>query len=85
MRLNEGKNSVVGTHNLEISEEGIIDKSEHTEVKTQFNAIVQDKEHIYIYACTNSAHIIPIRIFVNEAEKDEFLGMRKYVSNLQMS
>ncbi|WP_459931612.1 YcxB family protein [Desulfosporosinus burensis] len=76
--LNDGgKNSVIGTHNLAISEDGIVDRSKHTEAKTQFKAIdtiVENKEHIYIYVNANSAHIIPIRIFVNEAEKNDFLA-----------
>ena len=79
--LNQGgKNSVTGTHNLTISEDGIVDKSEHAEASTQFKAIdniVEDKEHIYIYASTNSAHIIPARIFVNDAEKNNFLVFLK--------
>lgn len=86
--LLEGGNSVIGSHNLEISEEGIVDKSEQTEAKTQFKAIENimiSKKHIFIYVNTNSAHIIPTRIFVNEAEKDEFLRMINYDSKLQMS
>ncbi len=74
---NDGGNSVIGTHTLEISEEDIVDRSKHTEVKTQFKAIediVENKEHIYIYVNANSAHIIPTRIFVNEAEKIDFLA-----------
>jgi len=75
--LAEGKNkSVVGTHNLVISENGIVDRSEHSEAKTQFSAIeniVEDKEHIFIYVNANSAHIIPIRIFENEDQKKELL------------
>lgn len=76
--LAEGKNkSVVGAHNLTISEDGIVDRSEHSEAKTQFGAIeniLEDKEHIFIYVSADTAHIIPTRIFENEAQKNEFLG-----------
>jgi len=76
--LAEGKNnSVVGTHNLAISENGIVDRSETSEAKTQFGSIadiVEDKEHIFIYVNKDSAHIIPIRIFENEDQKKEFLA-----------
>ena len=75
--LAEGKNnSVVGGHNLAITDDGIVDRSEHSEAKTQFSAIesiVEDKEHIFIYVSANSAHIIPSRIFENEDRKAEFL------------
>ena len=76
--LAEGKvHSVVGTHNLAISENEIVDNSEHSEAKTQFNAvenIVEDKEHIFIYVNADSAHIIPTRIFENNDKKKEFLA-----------
>ncbi|WP_459927214.1 YcxB family protein [Desulfosporosinus burensis] len=75
--LKQGKNnSVLGKHNLTISEVGIVDRSEQSEAKTQFSAIkniLEEKEHIYIYVSADSAHIIPNRIFVNEAQKNEFL------------
>jgi len=77
--VDEGKNnSVVGTHKLTLSQNGIVDKSEHSEAKTEFIAIeniVEDKEHIFIYVSSNSAHIIPIRIFENDAQKKEFLAV----------
>lgn len=73
----EGKNnSVVGAHNLAISENGIVDRSENSEAKTEFSAIeniVEDKEHIFVYVNANSAHIIPTRIFKDEDQKKEFL------------
>lgn len=75
--LAEGKhNSVVGTHNLAISEHEIVDRSEHTEARTHFSGIeniVEDKEHIFIYVNANSAHIIPLRIFENEEQKNKLL------------
>lgn len=75
--LAEGKNSsVVGTHNLAISENGIFDRSETSEAMTQFGSIaniVEDKKHIFIYVNENSAHIIPIRIFENEDQKKELM------------
>lgn len=77
--LAEGKNhSVVGTHNLAISETEIVDNSEHSEARTPFNAvenIVEDKEHIFIYVNADSAHIIPTRIFENHDKKKEFLAL----------
>ncbi len=76
--LSEGKkSSVVGSHNLTITENGIVDRSEHSEAKTQFSGIeniVEDKDHIFIYVSANSAHIIPIRMFVNEEQKNELLN-----------
>jgi len=76
--LAEGKNnSVVGAHNLTISEDGIVDRSEQTEAKTQYSTIeniVEDKKHIFIYVSANSAHIIPITIFENVDQKNEFLA-----------
>lgn len=83
--VDKGKtDSVLGTHNLTVSQEGIVDKSEQTEAVTQFrdiDNIVEDKEHIYIYVNADSAHIIPIKIFENEAQKHEFLEyLRQKVS-----
>ncbi|EHQ90359.1 YcxB family protein [Desulfosporosinus youngiae] len=71
-------NSVVGTHSLAISGSEIIDKSEYSEARTQFSDIeniVEDKEHIFVYVNSNSAHIIPLRIFENENQKQEFLTL----------
>lgn len=77
--LTEGKNqSVVGTHNLEISEDEIVDRSEQSEAKTPFSDvenILEDKDHIFIYVNANSAHIIPRRIFENNEKKNEFLTL----------
>lgn len=83
--LAEGKNhSVVGTHNLTITEEEIVDISEHSEARTPFQSvenIVEDKGHIFIYVNANSAHIIPIRMFESNEQKNELLAfLRKKVS-----
>ncbi|AET69039.1 hypothetical protein Desor_3557 [Desulfosporosinus orientis DSM 765] len=76
-----GKNqSVVGAHDLSVSEEGIVDKSAQSEVRTPFNGIediVEDKNHIFVYVSSNSAHIIPYRIFADEGQKSELLGFLK--------
>ncbi len=77
--LNDGeKNIVIGAHSLSISEEGIVDQSKHTKAKTRFKEIediLENNAHIYIYVSENSAHIIPLRIFLNEAEKHDFLAL----------
>lgn len=74
-----GKNqSVVGSHDLSVSEAGIIDKSEQSEARTPFEEvqdIVEDKRHIFIYVSSNSAHIIPYRIFADEGQKSGFLKL----------
>ncbi|WP_242865763.1 YcxB family protein [Desulfosporosinus sp. HMP52] len=79
--LEQGKNqSVIGRHDLTLSNTGIVDLSENSEAKTQYNEIhdiVEDKEHIYVYVNANSAHIIPNRIFENLDKKNEILALLK--------
>ncbi|SDI09238.1 YcxB-like protein [Desulfosporosinus hippei DSM 8344] len=79
--LEQGKNqSVIGRHDLTLSNTGIVDLSENSEAKTQYTEIhdiVEDKEHIYIYVNANSAHIIPNRIFENLDKKNEVLALLK--------
>ena len=74
--VDRGKtDNVLGSHSLTVSQDSIIDKSEQTEVKTQVSAIhniVEDKEHIFIYVNEDSAHIIPIKTFLNKTQKQEF-------------
>lgn len=77
--LNEGENEgkgILGKHSFSLSEDGIVDTSEHSELRTKLNAIenvVESKDHIFIYISAISAFIIPTRIFAGEDHKEEFL------------
>ena len=75
--LEEGKTTgIVGIHNLSVSEDGIIDKTEFSETKYDLiEKIVESETHIFIYVSAVMAYIIPIRVFAIADEKDNFLSI----------
>lgn len=79
--LNEGENEgkgILGKHSFSLSEDGIVDISEHSELRTKLSAIenaVESKDHVFIYISAVSAFIIPNGVFESEAHKQDLLKM----------
>lgn len=75
--IKEGKNiGFLGNCSLILSDEGINVISDSGEVKTRWEGIERisvDKEHIFIYFGSLAAHIVPIRVFADNSEKEFFL------------
>lgn len=87
--FNEGENKgMLGKHSFSLSEDGIVDLSEHRESKTKLSAIeniLESQDHIFIYISAIMACIILTRIFENENYKNEFLmRLHKMVDQRKM-
>lgn len=85
--MNEGHTkSMLGEHSLTLTDEGVIEKNNSGETKTNWSSIekiVQTDEHLYIYIDSIKAYIVPIKAFKGESEKQYFLNeIRKYRPNL---
>lgn len=68
---------ILGRHVMEISEAGISDRTaEHHTFMTwsDITDIVQDIHNIYIFRGMSFAHIVPIRSFSGEEEKNAFFA-----------
>jgi hypothetical protein len=73
--LDEGKtDTIIGEHDMTISEEGITDKTEQSETKyKKIEKIIETKKHLFLYVNSVGGYIIPITAFGNEEEKKAFL------------
>jgi hypothetical protein len=74
--LREGRNkSVVGEHELEILDEGLLERTEYNETKSSWAGIervVSTPQYTFIYITSVSAHVIP-RESVSEGDYDAFI------------
>lgn len=72
VRKNKG---VVGTHELEIVEDGLRQRTEVTEVLHRwegFHKIVPTRGRIFVYTTDNNVEYIPRRAFASEHESRQF-------------
>jgi Mn2+/Fe2+ NRAMP family transporter len=78
MKLPSGKPGLLGEHTITIAPEGLREKTVVNESSHSWegiHAIVDDKQHIYVFIDTHMAHIIPKRAFSGENEAQVFLDM----------
>lgn len=72
----EGKNrGVIGEHELEISADGIIERTLYNETKSAWGAVEKiesNPEYTFIYMNSVTAHVIPTRRII-EGDLSEFL------------
>jgi hypothetical protein len=75
--LEEGKTTgILGKHSFSFTEQGIVDRTEFSETKYNLiEKVVESETHIFIYVSAVMAYIIPMRIFGNVHEKDDFLNI----------
>ena len=76
----ETQRGILGRHVLEVAEAGISDKTaEHHTFMTwsDITDIEQDEFNVYIFRGNSFAHIIPIRSFSTEEEKNGFINEAK--------
>ena len=72
----EGRNNILGERRVVFEENKIRTITKFTESTTQYAAITEIKESkdaIYLYISPVAAIILPLRIFMNEAKKKEFM------------
>ena len=73
----EGKNrGVVGSHSIEISREGLREKTEVNHTMHAWRGVERietDDEYIFIYTQAMMAHVIPRRSFPDKAAAEEFV------------
>ena len=72
----EGRNNILGERRVVFEENKIRTITKFTESTTQYAAITEIKESkdaIYLYISPAAAIILPLRIFMNEAKKKEFM------------
>ncbi|MEI4619745.1 YcxB family protein [Bacillus cereus] len=85
--LREGSYSnLLGKHNLQIIDEGIIETNSGGETKRNWKGIekVEENEaYIFIYVSSMSANIVPKTAFARENSKSEF--MRKLQVGMESS
>ncbi|NMA82660.1 MAG: YcxB family protein [Epulopiscium sp.] len=84
--IDEGKDeSLLGSQELWVTEDGIVKKTDVGEVKTSWKAVQKvtwDESILYIYVGVMSAYIIPFRAFKTEEEKEKFIQeVNKYIAN----
>lgn len=73
----EGKNNISGERTLFFEEDKIQTLTEYEESSIQYGAITQIKQSekaIYLYTAPAMAMILPIRVFADEVEKQEFIN-----------
>jgi hypothetical protein len=66
--LNENTTGLIGRHELELSEDGLIGRSAANETKTAYSAIqkiVSTNDHTFVYISGMSGHIVPHRSIPN--------------------
>lgn len=66
---------ILGEHELEIQEEGLIERTEFNQTVYRwkgFHKIVATRKHLYIYVTDNNAHIVPRRCFASVIEEQMF-------------
>jgi Mn2+/Fe2+ NRAMP family transporter len=76
MTLPSGKPGLLGEHTITISPEGIRERTavnDSTHSWDGIHAIVDDKQHVYLFIDTHMAHIIPKRAFDSENGAQAFL------------
>ncbi|MBJ8031528.1 YcxB family protein [Bacillus cereus group sp. N21] len=75
--LREGSyDNLIGKHNVQITDEGIIETNNGGETKLNWKGIekVEENEaYIFIYVSSMSANIVPKHAFVQENSKNEFM------------
>ena len=79
-KIAETQRGIVGRHNVEITEEGISDRTteHHTfMIWTDITDILKDTHNIYIFRGMSFAHIIPLRSFSTEEESNLFIDEAK--------
>ncbi|WP_255288064.1 YcxB family protein [Bacillus pseudomycoides] len=85
--LKEGSYSnLLGTHNVQIIDEGIIETNNGGETKLNWKGIekVEENEaYIFIYVSSMSANIVPKHAFAHENSKSEF--MRRLRAGMESS
>ncbi len=85
----QGKNTVIGNHKYQISQEGIHDISELDETTTRWDAIdsvVQTDEHLFIIVRPASAFIVPKRSFPSDdAFHQVFLDVKELCEESKLS
>lgn len=84
-KLNEGNNNgVLGEKTFEICEDEIIETSEFSKSSANIRSVEDifiNEEYIYIYINQMQAYIVPIRAFINEKEKEEFIENMKSIKS----
>lgn len=84
-KLNEGNNNgVLGEKTFEICEDEIIETSEFSKSSTNIKSVEDifiNEEYIYIYINHMQAYIVPIRAFINEKGKKEFIENMKSIKS----
>lgn len=73
----EGKNNILGERTLFFEEDKIQTLTEYEESSIHYGAITQIKQSekaIYLYTAPAMAMILPIRVFADEVEKQEFIN-----------
>jgi hypothetical protein len=65
----------LGDHELEIREEGLVERTEFNETMHRwsgFHKLVRTGGYLYIWVTDNSMHIVPLRYFASEQEERAF-------------
>lgn len=79
--LDEGENKgLSGFQKLSLTEEGIHTENEFKEATAKWNSvedIVLTDEYILIYIGALMAHVVPLRAFNDDDEKEEFISILK--------
>lgn len=77
--LDEGENKgLLGKQELSLMDDGILVSNEYKESKTKWNSIdniLVTDDYILVYVSAISAHIIPTRIFNNQADMNQFISL----------
>lgn len=66
---------VLGEHELDIQEEGLVERTEFNQTVHRwkgFHKIVSTRKHLYIYVTDNNAHVVPRRCFSSVTEEQMF-------------
>jgi hypothetical protein len=66
---------LLGEHELEIREQGLVERTEFNESLHRwsgFHKVVRTTRYLYIYVTDNQVHIVPRRCFVSEQEEQAF-------------
>jgi hypothetical protein len=75
--IQEGQNKgIIGTHEITVTRDQIVERTEFGESRTNWQAIekiVTTANYIFVYTTAISAHIIPKREFPDESVYEKFL------------